>query len=90
VATLTGRSTTFAAIAASATFGRGSPLEPNPPPTCGEITRTWPGSSPNSLPIERATPEALCVESWSVRPPCSHAATVACGSSGLLWKAGVV
>ena len=63
VATLTARSTTFAAIAASTTFGRGMPLEPNPPPTCGEITRTCAGSSSKTFAIVLATPVALWVES---------------------------
>ena len=36
--TRTGRPSSRAAIAARMTLGRGSPLEPNPPPTCALIT----------------------------------------------------
>ena len=47
-ASLTGRRSACEAMIATIRWGRGVPLEPNPPPTWGEITRTRSGSSPNT------------------------------------------
>ena len=49
---LTGRPIAFAAIAASTTCDHAEPLQPKPPPTNGEITRTSSGSMP-SVPATR-------------------------------------
>ncbi len=72
------------------TCGRGVPFEPKPPPTCGAITRTLLRLEPERLRDGRRAPApAPWFESWSVSPPPSHVAIVACGSIGLLWNAGV-
>ena len=86
---LTGRPVTRAAIAARITLGRGIPLAPNPPPTCSAITRTPPGSSPNTAAIWPAARDGPWVESYKVSMSPCHAAIVACGSIGLLCSAGV-
>jgi hypothetical protein len=88
-AAFTGRPTARAAIAASTTTGRGVPLEPKPPPTCGETTRTSSSSRPNTLAIVVRTAVTPCVESYSVSEPSPHTAVAACGSIGLLWSAAV-
>ncbi len=79
---LTGRPVTRAAMAARMTFGRGIPFAPNPPPTCSAITRTCPGSRPNTAAICPAVRDGPWVASYTVSVPPSHAATVACGSIG--------
>ncbi len=89
IATLTGRPTAWAAIAATTTCGRGVPFEPKPPPTCEAITRTCAGSSPNAWASVSRTELTPWFESYSVSSPPSHTAVAACGSIGLLCSAGV-
>jgi hypothetical protein len=84
-----GRPTIRAATAARMTVGRGVPLDPKPPPTCGEMIRTCSGSSPKTSAIVARAGAAPCVESWIVSRSPSHTAMLACGSIGLLCTAGV-
>jgi hypothetical protein len=66
-------------------------LDPKPPPTYGEVTRTSALSSPNSPASVVATPCAPWVESNSrTLGPGSQVAMQACGSIGLLCSIGVV
>ena len=88
-AIFTGRPTVFEAITARITCGRGVPLEPNPPPTCGEITRTAAASRPNACANVFCTLVTPWFESYIVIRPSSQIASVACGSIGLLCSAGV-
>ncbi len=82
---LTGTPSVFAASAATTVCGRIVPLEPKPPPTCGEWTLTCSGSRPKtsaSVPRIDQTP-------WEVSliinlPSSRHCATHACGSIALL------
>ena len=59
----TGRPVCFAAIAHNDTCDHDEPLQPKPPPTNGEITRTSPGDMPNVFAIACAAPLTPCVES---------------------------
>ena len=86
---LTGRPVTRAAMAARMTLARGIPLAPKPPPTCSAITRTCPGSSPNTAATCPAARDGPWVASYTVSVSPCHAATVACGSIGWLCSAGV-
>src|ERR687893_16494 len=65
-ASLTARPVTLAVRAARTTVGRGVPLEPKPPPTCGETTRTWEASRSNTFASVDAVPDECCVESCTV------------------------
>ena len=62
-ATLTGRSTARAAMAARMACGRVVPLDPKPPPTCGETTRTRSVSSPSTAAIVSRSADGPWVES---------------------------
>ena len=52
-----------AASAARIACGRVVPLDPNPPPTCGEMTRTRSGGIPSTLAIVSRSADGPCVES---------------------------
>ena len=82
VVSFTGRSTTLAASAASTTFGRGVPLEPKPPPTCGESTRTWSGAMANSFASVSRTGATPWLESCSVSVPLSQTRSSRAAPSG--------
>src|SRR5471032_2164386 len=56
----TGRPVCFDAIAHNDTCDHDEPLQPNPPPTNGEITRTSPGETPSVL----ATANAALLTPW--------------------------
>ena len=77
--------------ATSTSWACGAPLEPNPPPTCGAITRICSVSSPRTGASVEATPCGDCVESYMVSngPSGSQCAETACGSIGLLCSSGV-
>src|SRR5581483_4049350 len=71
--------------------GRVVPLAPNPPPTCGEMTRTWSLRRPRTSAIVSRSADGPWVESYTVRfPRSSQDARLACGSIGLLCRIGVV
>ena len=89
-ASLTGQPASFDAIAASITCDQVSPLQPKPPPTNGDTTRTLSAATPSVLAAVRRTPEMLWVESYSVSASPSHAAMVAWGSIGWWLSSGVV
>ena len=59
----TGRAARCAAIAASTTCDQVEPLQPKPPPTKGETTRTRSGWMPRVFATVSRTPEMYCVES---------------------------
>src|SRR6266516_2176660 len=89
-ATLTGRSTARAAIAASTDAERGTNLDPNPPPTYSATTWTASIGRSNSPANLLATRYGPWVESYSVSVSPSQAAMVAGGSIGLPCSGGVV
>ena len=86
----TGRLAFSAAMAASTTCDQVEPLQPKPPPTKGDTTRTRSSAMPSVFATVSFTPEMYCVLSYSVRLFRSHAAMVACGSMGLCVSIGVV
>jgi hypothetical protein len=59
----TGRPACRAAIAASTTCDHVEPLQPNPPPTKGSMTRTVSGEMPSVFATVSRTPETYCVAS---------------------------
>lgn len=83
-ASLTGRPTCRAAIAASTGCGRGVPLEPKPPPTCSLMTVTCAGSMAKSAASVSRTALDPWLESCTVSRPSFQWATAACGSMGWL------
>ena len=90
-AILTGRPAARAARTARMACGRVVPFEPNPPPTCLEMTRTSALGMPRTFAIVSRSADAPWLESNTVsRPPESQAASAACGSIGLLCSTGVV
>ncbi len=60
---LTGRFTARAAIAAITTCDHVEPLQPKPPPTNGQTTRTFFGSMPSVRAIVLRSPTTSCVAS---------------------------
>ena len=62
-ASLTGRPSWRAAIAASTTCDHTEPLQPKPPPTNGEITRTFSSAMPKRFASVLRQPKTPCVES---------------------------
>ena len=79
----TGLPTIFAAIAARVAGGQVLPLQPKPPPTYGQITRTSAGLMPNKAASVCRVSETPCVAVHTVRRLPSQRAIVACGSIGL-------
>ncbi len=82
-ASLTGRPTALAHIAAKATCDHAEPLQPKPPPRNGSITVTFSGAMPKILASVVLTPPTFWVASCSVSLSPFHSAMVACGSIGL-------
>ncbi|MNT66204.1 hypothetical protein D3C72_2042510 [compost metagenome] len=87
---LTGRPACCAAIAASTTCDHTEPLQPKPPPTNGQTTRTFSAGMPSVPDTALRTPVMYWVESYSVSSSPSQLAIVACGSIGLWFSIGVV
>src|SRR5207244_615059 len=66
-AIFTGRLAFSAAMAASTTCDQVEPLQPKPPPTKGDTTRTRSSGMPSVFATVSFTPEMYCVLSYSVR-----------------------
>ena len=80
----TGRPTLRAAIAARMVCHQNDPLQPNPPPTNGEITCTLSGEMPNTCAQMARSATTACVVSYSVTLSPSHAAMLAWGFHGIM------
>ncbi|GAA3114061.1 hypothetical protein GCM10020001_036550 [Nonomuraea salmonea] len=66
------------------------PLPPNPPPTYGDSTRTFPSGTPNRLARCLRRKAMLWVLSCTVSSSPFQTAVVACGSIALWFRAGVL
>ncbi len=78
-----------AAITAATWCGR-TALDPKPPPTCSDRTRTDPASREKRLASSIATSMLPWLESTTSSRPPSQRAVAACGSMGLWCSSGVV
>ena len=86
----TGRPSFRAAMAASGTCDHTEPLQPKPPPTKGQMTRTLSFGTPSVLASVCCAPLMYWVVSYTVkRSPCQRAME-AWGSMGLWCCMGVV